>query len=253
MKLTKWTNAEILETIDEFDSLYKKRPIIDNHGGMKSAHMLSAWFVVKKLKPKYLIESGIWKGLGTWFFQSVSPETKIFSIDPRLDLREYISEKVNYQTKDFLDTDWKSILDPKETLVFFDDHQNFAPRIKKCKELGFTKVMWEDNYPCNQGDCYTPKKILANKKYVIDRAGDKNWFEANNEDLDYFKSNVSTYQEMPPIFKDSTTRWGDAWDEQYPTPDPLLTNENQDKYKQFFEERKDYTWMAYMELNEGDS
>ena len=63
----KWKSAEITELINEFSELYETRPIKDNSGGMKSPHMFPAWFVVKKLKPKVLIESGVWKGQGTWF------------------------------------------------------------------------------------------------------------------------------------------------------------------------------------------
>ena len=57
------------------------------------------------------------------------------------------------------------------------------------------------------------------------------------------------YQEMPPIFKAETTRWDDAWDDKYPTPDPLLLTGDKDEYPLFFEEKKDYTWICYIELN----
>jgi len=140
------------------------------------------------------------------------------------------------------------MLDPAETLVFFDDHQNFMQRLKKCKELGFKRVMCEDNYPANQGDCYTPKKILANTRYVIDRGGQKTWLDKNDEDFNYFNSNVSLYQEMPPLFTSQKTRWGDDWDESYPTPEPLLNESDMTNYLEFYNERLHYTWISYMEL-----
>jgi hypothetical protein len=248
MKNTKWKNEELLYYLDEFKSLYQNRPIKNNEGGMKSPHMFPAWFVVKKLKPKFLIESGIWQGLGTWFFEKASPDTKVISIDPCLQYRSYISDSVQYQTEDFLQTDWKSMLEPAETLVFFDDHQNCMPRLKKCKQLGFNRVMWEDNYPLNQGDCYTPKKIFANGRYVIDKAGAKTWFEKNDEDLAFLESSLSLYQEMPPIFSSEKTRWGDDWDDNYPTPDALLKKDDYYKYIEFFNEKLDYTWISYMEI-----
>ena len=46
----------MLNHLDEFNKLYESRPIKDNTGGMKSGHMFPDWYVVKKLKPKYLIE-----------------------------------------------------------------------------------------------------------------------------------------------------------------------------------------------------
>lgn len=245
--LDKWDREDLLNHIDEFNKLYESRPIKDNNGGMKSGHMLPAWYVVKKLKPKYLIESGVWKGLGTWFFEQASPETKIISIDPQPSFRVYVSPKVTYQTQDFLKTDWSNL--PKdETMIFFDDHQNFFERLKHAQSLGFKIVMTEDNYPYQQGDCYTPKKILANRDYVIDLAGNRTWHTKNDDDLEYFKNNVKIYQEMPPLFKAENTRWGDAWDDNYPTPEPLLTPSVKEIYPIFFDERFDYTWISYIEL-----
>ena len=245
--LEKWNREDLINSLDEFNELYKLKPIEDNDGGMKSPHMFSAWFIVKQLKPKYLIESGVWKGLGTWFFEKASPETKIISIDPAPHFRKYTSSKVTYQTEDFLVSDWSHL--PKEdTFIFFDDHQNFLERMKHAYSLGFKKMITEDNYPYQQGDCYTPKKILANCKYVIDLAGSRTWHDKVDEDYEYFKNNVSVYQEMPPIFKGELTRWGDMWNADYPTPEPLLKLEDSIKYTTFFGEKDDYTWICYIEL-----
>ena len=100
--LHKWDREDMLNHIDEFNALYDSRPIKDNNGGMKSGHMFPAWYVVKKLKPKYLIESGVWKGLGTWFFEKASPDTKIISIDPAPHFRVYTSPNVTYQSCSFV-------------------------------------------------------------------------------------------------------------------------------------------------------
>ena len=96
---------------------------------------------------------------------------------------------------------------------------------------------------------YSPKKILSNKKYVIDRSGNREWFDKKDSDLDYFKSIVNVYQEMPPIFVDKTTRWGEEWNEEtYPTPVALLSNSYKKQYEEFYKERLDYTWLCYIEL-----
>jgi hypothetical protein len=245
--LEQWDRNDIIKYIDEFNELYTSRPIKDNNGGMKSAHMFPSWYIIKKLKPKYLIESGVWKGLGTWFFEQASPTTKIISIDPSPSFRIYTSSSVTYQTEDFLKTDWSKI-PTSETMIFFDDHQNFLERLKYAQSQGFKIIMTEDNYPYQQGDCYTPKKILANRDYVIDVNGKKNWVNKKDEDLEFFTNNVKIYQEMPPLFKSELTRWGDNWDNNYPTPEPLLTIIDKLKYPEFYSEKKDYTWICYLEL-----
>lgn len=245
---SKWSSDEVRECLGEFYSLYQERPIKENGGGMKSGHMLSAWFMVKSLKPKFLIESGVWFGLGTWFFEKASPETQIISIDPMPEHRQYTSDKVDYRTQDFLKTDWSDI-DKDNTFIFFDDHQNFLERFKYCCENGFKKLSWEDNYPYCQGDCYSPKKILANKNWVKDIAGHRTWNVKNDEDFEYLTKNIKIYQEMRPIFKDPFTRWGDLWsNEKYPTDEPLLSSsESAEKYPVYFDERHDYTWICYIE------
>ena len=246
--IEKWKREDLYNSLDEFNELYKIRPIKDNHGGMTSSHMLSVWFIIKQIKPKYLIESGVWKGLGTWFFEKASPETKIISIDPVPQYREYTSPNVTYQTEDFLDTDWSHL--PKEdTLIFFDDHQNFIKRMKHAYSLGFKKMIDEDNYPSIQGDCYSPKKVLANENFVIDKPGSKTWYKVNPLDVEFFKNNVDVYQEMPPIYKPEKTRWNDDWSgKHYSTPEPLVDINNKEKYPLFFEEAQGYTWICYIEL-----
>ena len=245
---TKWTREKLLEHLDEFNQLYGQRPIKDNSGGMNSSHMFSAWFIVQTLKPKVLIESGVWKGLGTWFFEKASPDTHIISIDPEPRFREYTSVSVDYQTLDFLETDWSAV-DKENSLVFFDDHQNSFERLQKCLDLGFKRVIVEDNYPYQQGDCYSPKKILANRNYVIDIAGVRNWHPNIDTNLEWFKRHVEVYQEMNPIFVDEMTRWGDKWNPVvYPTPKPLLGDHERAEYTTFFEERFDYTWICYLEI-----
>lgn len=245
--LEKFKRKDLIRDLDEFYELYQSRPIKDNNGGMKSAHMFSAWFVVKNLRPKTLIESGVWKGLGTWFFEQASPQTQIISIDPRPDFRIYTGKNVIYKTEDFLSVNW-DVLEKDDSLVFFDDHQNSIERIAKCKTLGFKRLMFEDNYPWQQGDCYTPKKILANRDYVIDKDGSRVFYSKNVQDLKFFVENVSVYQEMPPIFKGHTTRWGSEWNEEYPTNEPLLSFQDKEKYPIFYNELLDYTWICYLEL-----
>lgn len=248
----RWTRKELKKYLPEFTDLYSNRPISDNAGGMKSHHMFPAWFIVKKLQPKFLIESGVWKGLGTWFFRKASPQTKIISIDPEPSFRVHTDTEVDYKIEDFLDIDWSSIVG-EDVLVFFDDHQNCMPRIKRCKELGFNKVIFEDNYPSNQGDCYTPKKILSQNDYIIDNAGNRILKANVPEDYEFFTKSVEVYQEMPPIFKSTHTRWGDVWSgDNYNTPEPLLSKDDILEYKTFHEERKDYTWICYMELKSKD-
>lgn len=243
-----WDPEDQFLYLEEFFDLYNNRPIQDNTGGMKSAHMFNAWYVVKKLKPKYIIESGVWKGQGTWFFDKASPDSHLICIDPMPQYREISCSKAQYINHDFTTIDWLKSIDTSQALVFFDDHQSCIDRIKHCIVQNFKHIMFEDNYPYDQGDCYSPKKILSQKQYVIDQAGNKSWFLPSSSDYNLLDSNIEIYQEMPPIFIDTITRWDCDWINKYETPDPILSSDQSKQYPLFYEERFDYTWICYIEL-----
>ena len=70
-----------LEDLQEFVTLYKKRPIKNNNGGMKSVGQFWVWFVTKELQPDLIVESGIWIGQSTWLLQQAAPQARIISIE----------------------------------------------------------------------------------------------------------------------------------------------------------------------------
>ncbi len=224
------------------------KPIRDNQGGMKSPHMFATWFMLKKINPVNVIESGIWKGQSAWLIEKTLPNANIFSIDLNLNFREYISERVKYFDVDFNQINWSFIEDKENTLLFFDDHQNAFERIKNGKELGFKQFIFEDNYPKNQGDCYSLKKAFQHGGFSSVQ-GTSNLKVPNRQDAKYLKDNLEIYFEFPPVFKTKKTRWGDLWiDKDYPTPTPLFSEIEQDELKIFKQEATDYTWICYAKL-----
>lgn len=226
------TREELCAALDEFAELYKKRPVQDNEGGMKAPQMFAAWFTAKKLQPTAIIESGVWYGQGTWFFEQACPEAKIFCIEPNLPRVKYQSKRAQYTQADFSFHKWSEYVDCETTLCFFDDHQNALSRLEIAAPQGFKHIMFEDNYPVSQGDCVSLKTIL----------------EQGGEDKALAEKYLVSYYEFPPTVKGEKTRWGDDWtDDNYPTHDPLIT-ENQDKYADYFDGYENYTWICYAEI-----
>ena len=150
--------------IEKFLKIYKNRPIKDNKNGMKINHMFAFFFLLKKLKPKYVIESGVLRGQGTWLIEKTLPNAKIFSIDLNLNTRKYISRKVKY-----LDTDFKYFsekIQPEKTLAFFDDHTCHFERLVQCKFFNIKQIIFEDNYVFGEGDFNSLKHILSRKNFI---------------------------------------------------------------------------------------
>lgn len=242
-----WDFEDVQFLMDEFLELYSSRPIKNNYGGMSSTHLFWTWYVLKKIQPKNIIESGIFKGQGTWLIANACPEANIYSIDLDLSRRVYIDNKVKYYDKDFSLIEWGEVIeDTENTLCFFDDHQNAYLRLQQMKWMGFKKAMFEDNYPISQGDCYSCKKVLSECGLVVN--GEK-IIEANGTHARYFKKNIKTYTTLPPLFKNEMTRWGDEWDDiNYPTPHAIFSEKDVSRYKIVKHEAADYTWICYVEL-----
>ena len=96
-----WTYEEMRESYYEFKSIYAARPIEDNIGGMKAPHAFGAWFMLKKLQPNLIIESGVWKGQGTWLIEQACPKSEIICLDVSFKNLIFRSEKAEYIEKDF--------------------------------------------------------------------------------------------------------------------------------------------------------
>ena len=278
-----FSKKNILNHLDEFNHMYKERPIKNNRGGMGIQNMFGFYFLLKTIKPEFVVESGVFKGQSTWLIENTLPKAKVLSIDPWLEQREYISTSslIEYSNLDFTNQDFTNI--PENSLVFFDDHQNFYQRLIYSYFFGFKNIIGEDNYPVRQGDTYSFKKIYSASglndsrpnlktllksiiilsKHTFFKKVNKNYkkeiqkYDLSIQDVLETKNHfnnlekiIDTCFELPPIFKTKFTRWGDLWtDENYPTKQSLLdlTDSNIKKYIDFFNDNY-YNWMCYIKL-----
>lgn len=229
--------SHLKKNFSEFLTFYKNRPIKNNQSGMKIDHCYALFTLLKKIKPKYVIESGIWKGQTTWLIKNVLKNSKIFSIDIDLSQRDLIYKNVKYLEKDITKYNW-SKLDKNKTLIIFDDHVCFSKRLNFIKKNKFKHIIFDDNLPNHHISYYTPKMIVENQ-YLIKKEFIKysnffrlikfiirilkkdfghntkiNFFNRyikitypikNNKNLkknfDSFKKKIQIYYEFPPITK----------------------------------------------------
>ncbi|MBI2891408.1 MAG: hypothetical protein HYY13_11570 [Nitrospirae bacterium] len=263
-----WTRGEMIDSLFEFCDLYSQRPIRDNRGGMRAPHMFLAWFALTRLKPKAIIESGVWRGQGTWLFERACPDAALYCIDPSPELMVYRSTRATYFTTDFSDLDWSSV--PRaDTVVFVDDHVNNVERLRSARKFGFFHLLFEDNYPpflgqnslktafMHGGYCEPapPPATLVERLRrkglrLLGRAreADNIRVPGNTHDADELRRDLEVYCELPPVFKSARTRWGEPWDDRYPTPEPLLGAVSDERLRVFQEEADTYTWLCYARL-----
>jgi hypothetical protein len=245
------SKSNILPFMREFYDIYKNRPIKENNGGMKATQCFWAWYLLKMLNPEVVIESGIWLGQSTWLIETACPNARILSIDINLNIQQYRSKKATYSNIDFNNNDWTTILGKdtcKNTVAFIDDHQDNYERLKHGFKHNIGHMIFEDNYPTNQGDILSLKKILSADYHTIDLRGVRTRHTIPPE----YKNNLRSmceYFECPPIFLDTNiTRWGDTFAE-HNCKDPLFTSVEEDIMKLYKNDQLNYNYMCIVRLN----
>ena len=226
---SQWEISEILAEIEVFKNLYKQRPIKNNIHGMKFQHMFATYFLLKKFKPSFVIESGVLRGQSTWLIENTLPNSKILSIDIDLSQRVYISKKAEYSNIDFKDQDFSNL--PEDTLVFLDDHVNHYERLQQARFFNIKKIILEDKCLEGKGDFYTINhainkkgfnhnytksslfktflifsneflKKLFSKKYIFKLEKIKSRlkdYPPNENDFKNIEKNIKTYSEFPNL------------------------------------------------------
>ncbi len=240
------TRQALLELLPAFAELYAARPIAVNDGGMHFNHAFAAFALARHLAPPVIIESGVWKGQSTWLFEQACPQATLFCLDPNPDVRQYTSPRAEYRTDDFALLDWSHIA--RETaLCFFDDHQNCFQRLVEMKWWGFRRAIFEDNFPCGEGDCYSLRHVRAgfgHPHLQMSASYQGTWRERytrrrheqvlhahyprqamlrrpNSTDRAALELNLLAYQEIPPVVRYPHNNWGGEWTGAYASEPPL--------------------------------
>lgn len=274
-----WDEQALIRALPEFEEVLKSRPFFHNEGGMGTPHLFATWFLLRELNPPTIIESGVWKGLGTWLIEQACPSAKLISIDPHLGKREYISPRVTYYDVDFTEIDWSS-LDRANTVIFFDDHQNALNRLTQARWFGFRHLIFEDNYTGTQGDFYSLRHAMEHSGFGIHTASAKaahyrsftaralrklnaiaarfgvaqtsaipqyvrDQVAPNAFDAYFLRQNLELYYEFPPVFSPDTPA-------QPPPPcrkPPLLPDHRREAHPEFYRDRARYNQLCYVILN----
>lgn len=280
--MEKFNEKQYLKYLEEFIDVYINSPIKDNTGGMSFNHSYFTYYVIKELKPKLVVESGVWKGHSTYIIESASPNSQIVSLDIDLSRNIYKSKNSKYFETDFNDINWSSIKGIDNSVCFFDDHQNSIERVKEMKWWGFKRAIFEDNFPVGEGDSYSLKQIISEtghsniqlsqqylpktrrkikERKIEEEVLNKFYFrqsmitKPNSVDSRGLDFNVKNIQEFPPVYTEEISYWGKKWIGEYTKQENLINTENIDKYpkfKKFFNEKKDnfdYGFISYLELN----
>jgi hypothetical protein len=142
---------------NEFLRLYEGRPFRSNDGGMKAPDMFTLFFTCRAVKPRLVVESGVWRGQSTWLIRNACGQnTTIACLDPSEIPDRWIdvSPRTTYLTgSNFVDFSELSVdeADRAGTLCLFDDHQDAWMRLEQSAHAGIKSILFNDNYPVGCG------------------------------------------------------------------------------------------------------
>lgn len=243
---------ELRHNLIEFLPLYLARPIQDNAGGMGINHSFALFSIIRKLKPKLFVESGVWKGHSTWIAELAWPTTNIICFDLDFKMLEFRSRQATYIERDFQSYDWSEqqrLGNLSNSLIMFDDHQNVYERIKSAYFFGFRNMVIEDNFPVGEGDGYSLKHIFAAEGFTSMQQSEK-WkgsrrqqfqrsrqekflrkfgvaqsriVAKNSFDRENLNMNLKCMLEFPPIWLEKYSIYGSAYVGNYKTQPPILS------------------------------
>jgi hypothetical protein len=248
------------DDLDDFIINCNFLEIIKNDGGMKLPDMFSFYFLLKKLQPKVVIESGVWNGLSTKLIRNtLGPNVTIICLDPReIDIQNGGFVDSSHNTKyfvgdnfiDFKDFDLQNY-DRESTLCFFDDHQNAVQRLIQCKNKNIKHLFFNDNYPVNCGSHFTLQHLLLNDP--------RDKFDLHNQykysintfpQIDLSKKNeyigyIDTYHIFPNIFPSKIDTWEGIFDCK-----SLFDNyyNDDEQYLIFKKYASNYCWNTYVTI-----
>jgi hypothetical protein len=240
------------DDLNEFLMSVNFQEINANDGGMKVPDMFSLYFLLKKLRPSVVIESGVWNGQSTKLIRETLEDVKIISLDPR-PIEGYIDENTTYYVgdkfKDFKDLDLSSF-DMNSVLCFFDDHQNQAQRLIQCINKNVKHVFFNDNYPVNCGSHFSIQHLLNNDRRLVFDIETQYPYSINTfPQIDLSNTNeitkrIEKYVIFPNIFSKKIEMMEGLFD-----CDAFLGNEDIEKYQPFYKSAQTYTWNTYILLN----
>jgi hypothetical protein len=264
--------------ISRFNQVYAGRPLRRNLGGMRYNHSFALWFMLRALKPEIVIESGVWQGHSTWLIEQACPDARLICLDIDFSRLLYKSAKADYIQKDFAECSWTDVA-ADQAVCFFDDHQNAYQRLKDMRWAGFTRAIFEDNYPCGEGDFYSLRQMLKgcghphlqlSEKYMgdEDQRQRRQMFEdvirvagprqqllvpPNGEDKAMFERNCRAYFEFPPVaLTANPSTWSAGYEGDYEAKPPLFSGDGlPDDLKALMASDAgefDYNYIAFVEL-----
>jgi hypothetical protein len=101
------------------------------------------FLLARELRPRVIVESGVYYGSSLFTFKNAVPEARIFAFDVNFANLRMRLEGVDYREHDWGHDNVRA--ESASDLCFFDDHINNCLRIRQSYERGFRHVILDDS------------------------------------------------------------------------------------------------------------
>lgn len=200
----------LIKEIKKFEVIFRKSHINDLRGGISYNQALIIFLIIKITNPKFIIESGVWKGFGTYIIDKArEKKSQLYCFDINLKNLIYKSNKANYFEKDIENI--KFSFDPSRTLVIFDDHVSHIDRVKYINKKKIKFSIFDDDYSIYNfhGDGWPALptlNMIFNKEKVNKIINNISWIlNENNAKFQYkqkinFNNKIYKYSSFPNLY-----------------------------------------------------
>ncbi|MDP4021310.1 hypothetical protein Q8W71_01635 [Methylobacterium sp. NEAU 140] len=137
-------DRDVRALVETFWTLIPEAPVRQRRGGSGFNGALQLYVAMRALRPRYVIESGVFRGLTTWVIRQACPDARIYCHDPDLSGLQYRDRDAVYSRADWSRADWSGV-EPADTVAFFDDHVAQGRRVVEAHARGLTRLLFDDD------------------------------------------------------------------------------------------------------------
>lgn len=215
-----WAFEEMRAALPEFAKVWAQRPSSPKTNDLNVNSAFALWFTVRALKPKHIIENGVFEhGQTTWLArQAAGSKAWIYSLafnpEAFLEYREQQSGRTAYflgaNHSNFGDANWTSIIPAKhlkDSIVLVNDHTSCVRRMQELLNHGFIHLWYVDNW--KNSTSYSFNSLCSHVSDDIDTLTFQDSLDTPIRDISkqehaanlvFLKRHLEAYFEFPPIF-----------------------------------------------------
>jgi hypothetical protein len=212
----KATFDEIFSQVCEFQRIYLDAPVTLNNYGVHFSTGLFLFLIARCRNPVLILESGVYKGLSTYFLSTACPRAVLYAFDPNLNELAFRSANATYHAMDWMSCD--IVPGPVgSSLAFFDDHQCQARRVIQAYDRGFRHLIFDDSWPIESvHGCGWPPipsiDMVMNSTLEVDETvqwieGGKIWTYAHDREMQDLcakaRALISAAYDVPSLYRET--------------------------------------------------